>query len=172
MKFQRNRWSYIWLFLLGATSLVTVLFFAGEKLLPNGWCYIPSSAIIIAFILCMFWQIILIIGGCMLSKRIKTYFHSWVKTIIQVMNGISVVFLVLILAWNCFLYMLKFEQKVEQYDEHIALYVTNTFVRPRFRYPHYMYEENGLFMRPLSDEEQNEAVLKYGDPDHYYDSDR
>ncbi len=47
---------------------------------------------------------------------------------------------------------------MEQYDEHIALYVTNTFVRTRFRYPHYMYEENWLFMRSLSDEEQQEAV--------------
>ena len=49
---------------------------------------------------------------------------------------------------------------MEQYDEHIALYVTNTFVRTRFRYPHYMYEENWLFMRSLSDEEQQEAVFK------------
>ena len=77
-------------------------------------------------------------------------------------------FLFLFFAWNWFLYSLGFEQKVEQYDEHIALYVTNTFVRTRFRYPHYMYEENWLFMRSLSDEEQQEAVLKYGDPDDYY----
>ena len=77
-------------------------------------------------------------------------------------------FLFLVLHWNWFLYSLGFEQKVEQYDEHIALYVTNTFVRTRFRYPHYMYEENWLFMRSLSDEEQQEAVLKYGDPDDYY----
>ncbi|RHS62185.1 hypothetical protein DW954_16185 [Clostridium sp. AM45-5] len=77
-------------------------------------------------------------------------------------------FSVPVFAWNWFLYSLGFEQKVEQYDEHIALYVTNTFVRTRFRYPHYMYEENWLFMRSLSDEEQQEAVLKYGDPDDYY----
>jgi hypothetical protein len=31
-----------------------------------------------------------------------------------------------------------------------------------------MYEENWLFMRNLDDEEQQEAVLKYGDPDNYY----
>ena len=78
---------------------------------------------------------------------------------------VAAVFLFLFFAWNWFLYSLGFEQKVEQYDEHIALYVTNTFVRTRFRYPHYMYEENWLFMRSLSDEEQQEAVLKYGDPD-------
>ncbi len=53
-------------------------------------------------------------------------------------GGISVP---VFLAWNWFLYSLGSEQKVEQYDEHIALYVTNTFVRTRFRYPHYMYEE-------------------------------
>jgi hypothetical protein len=66
------------------------------------------------------------------------------------------------------LYSFQFEEKVEQYDEHIALYVNNTFARTRFRYPHYMYEENWLFMRNLDDEEQQEAVLKYGDPDNYY----
>ena len=76
-------------------------------------------------------------------------------------------FLFLFLAWNWLLYSFQFEEKVEQYDEHIALYVNNTFARTRFRYPHYMYEENWLFMRNLDDEEQQEAVLKYGDPDNY-----
>ena len=76
--------------------------------------------------------------------------------------------LVLFLAWNWLIYSFKFDEKVEQYDEHIALYVNNTFVRTRFRYPHYMYEENWLIMRTLSDDELQEAVLKYGDPDDYY----
>ena len=67
-------------------------------------------------------------------------------------------FLFLFLAWNWLLYSFQ----------HIALYVNNTFARTRFRYPHYMYEENWLFMRNLDDEEQQEAVLKYGDPDNYY----
>jgi hypothetical protein len=31
-----------------------------------------------------------------------------------------------------------------------------------------MYEENWLIMRTLSDDELQEAVLKYGDPDDYY----
>ena len=31
-----------------------------------------------------------------------------------------------------------------------------------------MYEENWLIMRRLSDDELNEAILKYGDPDKYY----
>ena len=77
-------------------------------------------------------------------------------------------FLFLFIAWNWLLYSFQFEEKVDQYDEHIALYVNNTFARTRFRYPHYMYEENWLFMRNLDDEEQQEAVLKYGDPDNYY----
>lgn len=80
----------------------------------------------------------------------------------------ATIFLVLFLAWNWILYSFNFEEKVEQYDEHIALYVDNTFVRTRFRYPHYMYEENWLIMRRLSDDELNEAILKYGDPDNYY----
>ena len=90
------------------------------------------------------------------------------RRIIRIPVIVAAVFLFLFFAWNWFLYSLGFEQKVEQYDEHIALYVTNTFVRTRFRYPHYMYEENWLFMRSLSDEEQQGAVLKYGDPDDYY----
>lgn len=32
----------------------------------------------------------------------------------------------------------------------------------------FQFEENWLFMRNLDDEEQQEAVLKYGDPDNYY----
>ena len=31
-----------------------------------------------------------------------------------------------------------------------------------------MYEENWLIMRTLSDDELQDAVLKYGDPDDYY----
>ena len=99
---------------------------------------------------------------------IRKKFDGWMRRIIRIPVIVAAVFLFLFFAWNWFLYSLGFEQKVEQYDEHIALYVTNTFVRTRFRYPHYMYEENWLFMRSLSDEEQQEAVLKYGDPDDYY----
>ena len=55
-----------------------------------------------------------------------------------------------------------------QYDEHIALYVRNTFVRVEHRNPHYMYEENLLFMRKLSSEELRMAIDNYGNPDNYY----
>lgn len=106
--------------------------------------------------------------GCLLSKRVKTLSRGWVKNIITVITVVIISFLTLFLAWSWFLYSLKFDDKVEQYDEHIALYVDNTFVRTRFRYPHYMYEENWLFMRALSDDELNEAVKKYGEPDDYY----
>ena len=57
---------------------------------------------------------------------------------------------------------------MEQYDKHIALYVENTFVRTRFRYPHYMYEENWLFVRKLSDDELSKSIWKYGNPEDYY----
>ena len=50
---------------------------------------------------------------------------------------------------------------MKQYDEHIAVYVN-------YRDPHYRYEENWLFMRKLSDDELNEAIGKYGNPDDYY----
>lgn len=106
--------------------------------------------------------------GMFLISAAKKRFCGWVKTIIMVPTVTATIFLVLFLAWNWILYSFNFEEKVEQYDEHIALYVDNTFVRTRFRYPHYMYEENWLIMRRLSDDELNEAILKYGDPDNYY----
>jgi len=167
MKIQK-KWLYILLAAVGVIGVGTVLFFSGEKWLHDGWYYIPDRAIVIALGFCVFWQIVLLVGTCCLLARIKRKFDGWMKMIIRIPVIAAAVFLFLFFSWNWFLYSLGFEQKVEQYDEHIALYVTNTFVRTRFRYPHYMYEENWLFMRNLSDEEQQEAVLKYGDPDDYY----
>ena len=40
---------------------ITILFFNGEKLLGEGWSYIPSTAIRIAFVICFIWQILLIV---------------------------------------------------------------------------------------------------------------
>ena len=103
-----------------------------------------------------------------MSVRNKKIFHGVVKMMMTIVTVSGTLCLVLFLAWNWLIYSFKFDEKVEQYDEHIALYVNNTFVRTRFRYPHYMYEENWLIMRTLSDDELQEAVLKYGDPDDYY----
>ena len=69
---------------------------------------------------------------------------------------------------NFIMYSLDFDEKVEQYDQHIALYVDNTFARPQFRYPHYQYEENILLKRNLNEKELKEAVQKYGDLDDSY----
>lgn len=175
---ERNRIKKYILFII-ALAAITILFFAGEKLLADGWYYIPDSAIKIASVLCVLWQGVLILGVCLLSKRLikgvyllseqlNVQLSGWFKNITIVISVIVAIFLVLFLAWNSLLYNLKVEEKVEQYDEHIALYVKNTFVRPRFRYPHYMYEENWLFMRKLSDDELREAIWKYGNPDDYY----
>ena len=165
----RNRViKYILLFVFGVLVIITILFFAGEKLLDDGWYYIPDRAITIALILCMLWQGALIIGVCLLSKRIKILFNGWAKNIIMALAVVAVIFLVLFLAWNWLLYSFKFDEKVEQYDEHIALYVNNTFVRTKYRILYYRYEENWLFMRMLSDDELKEAIQKYGDPDDYY----
>lgn len=165
MKKQRMNRKKIWLTIIAA---VTILFFAGENYLPDEWYYIPDRAIALASLLCVVWQAVIIAGSYSLSKRIKTSFSSWVKNSILVIKTAATIFLVFFLGWNCILYNLKFDVKMEQYDEHIALYVRNTFVRPEDRYPHYMYEENWLFMRRLSDEELKEAVFKYGNPDDYY----
>lgn len=159
---------YILLSVFSVLVFITILFFAGEKLLADDWYYIPDTAIKIVSILCLFWQGALIIGVCLLSKRLKILLSGWVKNIAIAITVVAAIFLVLFLAWNSLLYSLKLEEKVEQYDKHIALYVKNTFVRTRFRYPHYMYEENWLFMRELSDDELNKSIWKYGDPDDYY----
>ena len=168
MKIQRKIWNYILIFVLGMMGMITIIFFLVEKLLGDGRCYIPQSAIMIALMLCVFWQIALITVACLLGRRIKKIFHGVVKMMMTIVTVSGTLCLVLFLAWNWLIYSFKFDEKVEQYDEHIALYVNNTFVRTRFRYPHYMYEENWLIMRTLSDDELQEAVLKYGDPNDYY----
>lgn len=165
----RNRViKYVLLFVLSVLVVITILFFAGEKLLDDGWYYIPFRATTIALILCMLWQGALIIGVCLLSKRLKILFSGWAKNIAMTLAVVAVIFLVLFLAWNWLLYNLKFDVKVEQYDEHIALYANNTFVRTKYRILYYRYEENWLLMRMLTDDELKECIEKYGDPDDYY----
>lgn len=159
---------YILLIVLGLFSVITILFFSGEKLLADGWYYIPDSAIIIATILCLIWQGLLIIGVCVLLKRVKAHLSGWTKNITSVVTFIVTSFIVLFLTFNLLLYSAKFDEKAEQYDEHIALYIENYFVDLEFRFPRFMYEENWLFMRRLSDDEWDEAVKKYGNPDDYY----
>lgn len=61
--------------------------------------------------------------------------------------------------------MIFIKQRLMKVIWPIALYIENSFVRPKFRNPHFMYEENWLFMRRLSNVEWDEAVKKYGDPD-------
>ena len=158
----------ILLFALIVLVVVTILFFAGEKLLDDGWYYIPDRAINIALILCVLWQGALIMGVCLLSKRLKMLYSASVKNIIMVFAVIVVVILVLFLGGNWLVYSFKADEKVEQYDEHIALYANNTFVRTEYRILYYRYEENWLFMRKLSDDELKESIQKYGDPDDYY----
>ena len=92
-------------------------------------------------------------------------YSASVKNIIMVFVVAVVVILVLFLAGNWLVYSFKFDKKVEQYDEHIALYANNTFVRPKHRILYYRYEENWLFMRKLSEDELKESIQKYGDPD-------
>ena len=66
------------------------------------------------------------------------------------------------------MYSLDFDEKVEKYNQHIVFYVDNPFVRTRFRYPQYQYEENILLKRNLNKKELKDAIQKYGDPDDYY----
>ena len=153
---------------IAVIGVITILFLKGEKLLPDGWYYIPDRAIMITLLLCIFWQGALIAGACFLMIYIKKKFNGWMKHFIKAITVVVTIVLVLLLAGNWIAYNFKLEEKVKQCDEHIAIYVCNTFARTRFRYPHYMYEENWLLMRNLSEEEMNEAVWQYGNPDDYY----
>ena len=91
-----------------------------------------------------------------------------IKNTIMIFAVIVVVIFVLFFGENWLVYSSKFDEKVEQYDEHIALYANNTFVRPKYRIVYYRYEENWLFMRKLSNDEWKESIQKYGDSDDYY----
>ena len=51
MKIQRKIWNYILIFVLGMMGMITIIFFLVEKLLGDGRCYIPQSAIMIALML-------------------------------------------------------------------------------------------------------------------------
>lgn len=50
-----NKKQVIILLLIVLFIFITILFFNGEKLLDEGWSYIPSSAIKIAFVICFIW---------------------------------------------------------------------------------------------------------------------
>ena len=147
---------------------IKILFFNGEKLLKEGWSYIPSSAIKIAFVICFIWQILLIVFAYRLQKKLKASLTGWIKKAMIFVIVVMTTGVVLGIGKNFIMYSLDFDEKVEQYDQHIALYVDNTFARPRFRYPHYQYEENILLKRNLNEKELKEAIQKYGDPDRYY----
>lgn len=146
----------------------TLAFWVGQYCLPNNWNYIPESAILLVMMLSALWLIVLIASLHYFSCYLKRKIIGWRKGIITIASVALGIFVVLVIGYNSFRYTLNLEEKVEQYDNHIALYVDNTFVRVEYRYPHYMYEENWLFMRTLDKEELKDAISKYGDPDEYY----
>ncbi|RGG09614.1 hypothetical protein DWY83_02760 [Coprobacillus sp. AF27-24BH] len=93
---------------------------------------------------------------------------GWKKKVITLISVVLTTGIVLDIGKSFIMYSFDFDEKVEQYDQHIALYVDNTFTRIRFRYPHYQYEENVLLKRNLNEKELKDVVQKYGDPDDYY----
>ena len=163
-----NRKQVIILLLIVLFIFITILFFNGEKLLKESWSYIPSSAIKIAFVICFIWQILLIVFAYRLQKKLKASLTGWMKKGMRFVIALITTGIVLGIGKNFIMYSLDFDEKVEQYDQHIALYVDNTFARPRFRYPYYQYEENILLKGNLNEKELKEAIQKYGDPDRYY----
>ena len=158
-----NRKQVIILLLIVLFIFITILFFKGE-----GWSYIPSTAIRIAFIICFIWQILLIVFAYKLQKKLKAFLMGWKKKVITLISVVLTTGIVLDIGKSFIMYSFDFDEKVEQYDQHIALYVDNTFVRTCFRYPQYQYEENILLKRNLNKKELKDAIQKYGDPDDYY----
>lgn len=148
--------------------LFTLAFLIGQYLLPNDWYYVPESAILLVLILAVLWMTVLIVILHYFSNYLKREVTGWRKGIITIVSVVLGILAVLVIGYHSFIYTLKLEEKVEQYDSHIALYVDNTFVRVEFRYPHYMYEENWLLMRSPNEEELRNAIIKYGEPDMYY----
>ena len=150
--------------MIGSLAFISV-----EKLLPDGWYYVPATANLIAIILSVIWSgiVAVIIWYCSMIIR-KRVTQRNVKGIIMVITSLIYVCTISFLLFNCWRYCAKHQEKVEQYDEHLALYVKNTFVRPEFRNPNYKYEENWLFMRNLNTDELKEAIQKYGSLDDYY----
>lgn len=153
---------------LSVLTFLTLAFFVGQYFLPNNWHYIPESAIVLVMILDVLWLITSIAILHYFSGYLKRKIMRGRKGIITISSMVLGIFVVLVIGYNSFKYTLNLEEKIEQYDSHIALYVDNTFVRVEHRYPHYMYEENWLLMRTLDEEELKDAILKYGNPDAYY----
>ena len=122
----------------------TILFLTGHIGSLFGWYYIPAKAINITMFICLAWLIFGVIIArriiCCLPENQSRITKNIEKIIVIVCGVVCGIFLL----GMCFSYSFKLEEKVMQYDEHIALYVRNTFVRVEHRNPHYMYEENLL----------------------------
>ena len=93
---------------------------------------------------------------------------GWKKKSIALISVVLTTGIVLEIGKKFIMYSLDFDENVEQYDQHIVFYVDNPFVRIRFLYPQYQYEENILLKRNLNKKELKDAIQKYGDPDDYY----
>ncbi len=158
----------ILMMLLGIVILITLLFFGIELLLPSGVSYIPETAVLVAEVLCFVWIIIVFVVLFLIKSHIKEPLNLVWKVLLKILLFVAGIIICVFLMWHCFLYILSSEEKVRQYDEHIALYVDNSFVRVEHRRLHYSYHENFLLMRNLSDDELKNAIEKYGDPDDYY----
>ena len=128
---------------------ITILFFNGEKFLKEGWSYIPSSAIKIAFIICFIWQILLIVFCYRLQKKLKVSLTGWTKNAMIFVIVVMTTGIVLGIGKSFIMYSLDF-------DENRTINLLE------------QYEENVLLKRNLNEKELKDVIQKYGDPDDYY----
>ena len=107
-----NRKQVIILLLIVLFIFITILFFNGEKLLGEGWSYIPSTAIRIAFIICFIWQILLIVFAYKLQKKLKAFLMGWKKKVITLISVVLTTGIVLDIGKSFIMYSFDFDEKV------------------------------------------------------------
>lgn len=150
-------------------AVITILFMVLRISEFFKWYYIPISANIISSLLCICWICEIIVVSWKLSSYMKIHHERKLeKAIVSIVTVVFGIILTVVIIGITFSYNLRLATKVEQYDSHIALYVSNTFIRTEYRQPYYMYEQNWLFMRSLNDKELEDAVRSYGVPENYY----
>ena len=151
----------------GLLVLTTLMFLFGHVGSLFGRYYIPEKASLISICLCMMWLLAICILGYIFAHLQNDFvkIHKRFTNMITIVLGIIVS---MVLIWGCFSYNLNLDIKIEKYDEHIGLYVDNTFIRVEYRHPYYMYEENWLMMRKLTEDEMSEVSKKYGKSEDYY----
>ena len=86
---KNNSKKYMFLFMLILLFTATLLFFIGEKLLPQGWHYVPESAVTVVVILYILWLGVCIVVVRFLLKKIKLYLQGFFNVIAIILTFVA-----------------------------------------------------------------------------------